>query len=582
MDDEPNLNDDEWMSAPEVSLQKSWVLAPFGVPWQAFAAGLGVLLLVATLIFYLTANGLFEASADRPPEFEFETVDTTTLIEASVGEPELVNPLLAQTDSDRALSGLVFSGLTRLDEFGQPTPDLAESWQVSSDGLTYIFTLRQDVTWHDGTPFTANDVVFTMSLLRSADFPGDPSLNTFWRSVETYAEDDFTVRFLLTQPLASFPEYAGIGIVPEAWLAGINPADLTDDAFNLDPIGTGRMNWLSVEDEGGASVVWLEPYPDYYSQERQVDFDLELRFYSSSNQAFRALGPDAQAMAGLNQQQYGLVLQSTDVNTYNVRQPVHSAVVFNQEDIPFFADRTIRAALAQSVNRGALLPPISADQLVITHSPILAGTWAYHSELPPAPYDPQGAAESLSLLGYGLQGDIRMLDGEPLEFELLVASDINEQIGTALAEQWTQIGADVRVRRVSPQQLAERVPAGDFEAALLTFDNGSIADPDLYPIWHESQIEGGQNFSGFVDRDISQTLEMARGEQNGVRRTELYKQFQALFVERAPAIVLYNPVYHYAVSCQIQGVQVKLLRGPEDRFNMLHQWRLTNNIENCG
>lgn len=581
MDEKPNLPNNEWVEAPDVSSDANGGIPSFGALWQVIAIGIGLFLIVASGSYLVFARSLFDSTVDRPPEFEFETVDTTTLVEASVGEAQFVNPLLATSDADRTLSSLVFSGLTRLDEFGQPVPDLAKGWTISEDGLTYIFTLREDVTWHDGTPFTANDVAFTMQLLRAPDFPGNPDLNTFWRTVETYADDDFTVRFILTQPLASFPEYAGIGIVPETWLGGISASELTDDLFNLDPIGTGRMNWLSIEESSSVDVIRLEPYADYYEDARSVSFGIEMRLYESDNQAFRALGPDAQSMAGLTAEQYQLALQSGDINVYNTLEPVHAAVVFNQQnnDVDFLAERTIRLALAQSISRDALLQPADPGRLLQSSSPILAGTWA-HNETEALLYNPQGAAESLSLQGFALSGDVRTREGEELAFELLTSGGLNEQIAEGIVAQWNQIGVDARVRSVTAQQLAERVTDGDFEAALISFDSGGIADPDLYPVWHESQIENGQNFSGFIDRDISQTLEIARREQNGVRRTELYREFQTLFLERVPAIVLYNPIYHYAASCQLEGVQVKLLRGPEDRFNALEQWQLTDS-PNC-
>ncbi len=575
MDEKQNLPDDEWVEAPAVGSE--WGQTRFGgVPWQVFSIGLGLFLLIASIAYFATGRRLFASAVERPPEFAFENIDTSTFIEASVGEPQFVNPLLAQSETDKALASLVFSGLTRLDEFGQPVPDLAESWTVSEDGLTYIFTLRQNATWHDGTPVTANDVAFTMSLLRSSDFPGDPALNTFWRSVETYADDDYTVRFILTQPLSAFPEHAGIGIVPELWLRGIEPADLPNDAFNLDPIGTGRLNWLSIQSDGAVDIVSLEPYPDFYDESRAVSFDVELQFYSSSEQAFRALGPDAQALAGLNREQYQLVLQSADINTYNTRYPSHTMIVFNQQNssVSFFEERAVRVALANSLDR-TLMKPKEINNLLAAYSPVLTGTWAYNNGLQPE-YNPQAAAESLSLAGYALQGETRSRGGQELAFELLVTGEDNEVVAESLVGQWSQIGVGVTVRNVNSERLVERVTSGDFEAALVTFDSGRIADPDLYPVWHESQIENGQNFSGFVDRDISQLLETARREPNGVRRTELYQQFQLLFLERAPAIILYNPVYHYAVSCQVEGVQIKLLRGPEDRFNTIHNWQLRN------
>ena len=105
-------------------------------------------------------------------------------VEAIVGSPLRVNPLYtAFNDVDRDLATLVFSGLTTLGPDGTVLPDLAESWEVSPDARVYTFHLRQDITWHDGTAFTADDVIFTWSVLSDPDFKGEPSLGQFWQQV---------------------------------------------------------------------------------------------------------------------------------------------------------------------------------------------------------------------------------------------------------------------------------------------------------------------------------------------------------------------------------------------------------------
>jgi len=585
MDEHSVPNDDGWIEAPVIKKKRrsiSLPKLPQGIRWQFVALILGIALIVSSGVVLITgAGGIPLATGERPPTFSFP--DTDIFSEASVGEPEFVNPLLAQSQADTDLASLVFSGLTRVDEFGQPVPDLAENWEVSGDGLVYVFKLREDVTWHDGTPLTANDVAFTMSLLRDPDFPGDAALNEFWRTVETYADDDYTVRFVLTQPLTAFPEYAGIGILPERWLRGITAEDLEEDQFNLDPIGTGPLNWLSVGRGGGATVVRLEPYTDYYDTSRQIQLrEIHLLYYGNANQAFRAVGPDAQALSTITPDQKNVMLQSPEINVYSSRLPAYGVVVFNQRnsDVAFFQEEVVRDAFSLSLNRQATVQQIfTGGEALVAYTPILPGSWAYNPDLLVFPTDPLGASQDLSMLGFANQNGVRARGDERLEFELLVSNQ-NVELANLIARQWAEIGASVQVRSVNPQQLAERVHPEDgepdFEAALIEISQGGYADPDPYPFWHESQIENGQNYSGVADRDISEILEIARKEPNGVRRAELYRDFQRWFYEHSVAVVLYNPIYDYVVSCQIQGVQVKVLRGPEDRFRNLHEWRIAS------
>jgi peptide/nickel transport system substrate-binding protein len=557
--------------------------------WQLIVLGAGLLMIASAGLFMV----LRKTPAETQPTVEpISLIETQVFSEAVVGEPRLVNPLLGVLQADRDLVALVFSGLTRLDEFGQPVPDLARGWEVSPDGLTYTFRLRDDVTWHDGQPFTADDVAFTMSILRDPDYTGPSDLAAFWRTVETYAVDATTVRFVLTQPLAAFPEYAGIGILPAHLLAGIAPADLAEDSFNLAPIGTGRLRWVSSQVEDGVMVVHLEPYRAYYDVERAVRLDaLDLRFYPDANGAFRALAsqqPPTQAFGGLSAAQLESALASPSLNIYTARLPAYAAIIFNQnapERLPFFQQEEVRQALTYALDRQSLIAQALPRQALFAATPFFPGTWAYNDSVQPLAYDPARAAALLDEAGWPLEGTYRQREDTTLAFTLLVSDDPAERaIADMVAEQWRAVGVNVTVRALSPEVLLQRLRAPteqgrNFDAALVEFGQGHFADPDPYPFWHESQVEQGQNYSGLIDRDISEALEIARKDPNGVRRAELYREFQRLFVERAAAILLYNPVYHYAVSCQVQGVDLTIFIDPANRFDNLHLWRIVSPSE---
>lgn len=555
------------------------------IRWQ-FVVLVAALLLIVVAVLVM----LFNRSAsgpDRPVSpVDIPLIDTQIYTEAAAGEPVWVNPLLATSQADRDLASLIYSGLTRIDEFGQPVPDLAESWTVSDDGLTYTFKLRSGVTWHDGAPFTADDVAFTMSLLRDPDFPGPADLGAFWQTIETYAVDDLTVEFVLTQPLAAFPEYAGIGILPAHILAGIDPAALPDDPISLQPVGTGRMWWELLQQEGDTTVVTLRAFDRFYDQSRRVTLDgMVFRFYEDSADAFAALGTQAQGYGGLSEAQLEAALSSTSLNLYTSRLPVYAAVIFNQqnaESLPFFQDENVRQALLVALDRERIIADALGRQALVTNSTMLPGTWAHHPNLPLIGADTARAAQLLDGAGWTLAGRTRAREGRELAFTLLVSdTDADRAIGEAIAEQWGAIGVDVDVQTLDPEDLLQRIQTPSpsdggrsFEAALVEFSQGGLADPDPYPFWHQSQIADGQNYSGYENRDISEALEIARKDPNGVRRAELYRSYQEWFLETGAAILLYNPVYHYAVSCQVTDVQVLILTDPSDRFRTLHEWRI--------
>jgi len=551
------------------------------IRWQVVLLGFGFLLIVVGGIYFIFFR------AGRTPDQVAVTFSESDAVfsEAVVGQPAFINPLLVTSQADRDLAALVFSGLTTIDEFGQPIPDLAESWEVSHDGLTYIFHLRGGVMWHDGQPFTARDVDFTMRLLRDPRFSGAEDLGAFWRTVETYADDDTTVRFVLTQPLAAFPEYAGIGILPAHILEGVDPSALTSLPFNRAPIGTGPLRFESISQEQGATIVRLVPFGSYYLPQRRVGFAaMEMRFYSDHRAAFAALGSDALAMGGLTPDELDAVLASPGINLYTAPLPIYAAVIFNQQSpdrLPFFQEEDVRIALAMAVDRQTLVRGTMGRLALSAETTVLPGNWAYAPDARMPAYNPDAAAQLLDAAGWVTAEDGVRRQGEmQLAFTLLVV-DRGEaaQIGQAVVQAWQQIGVGAQLRVVDMETfhtevLQSTAAQRTYDAALLEFSQAGLADPDPYPFWSQAQIDGGQNYSGFYDREISEMLEIARRDPNGVRRADLYRTFQRRFDETAAAILLYYPTYHYAVSCQVAGVQISALRSPTDRFHTLASWRI--------
>jgi len=197
--------------------------------------------------------------------------------EAVAGKPQFINPLLAQYNQvDQDLTALIFNGLTRSDGQGGLEPDLAKSWIVSEDGLVYVFKLREDIRWQDGEPFTADDVMFTLSLMQDPEFPGVPYLGNLWQTVTVEKLDDYTVRFTLPEPFPAFVDFTTIGILPHHLLKDMPARDLLNHPFNLSPVGTGRFRL----DEVNAEFARLSANP-YYAGPQPRLAHVELHFYPS-------------------------------------------------------------------------------------------------------------------------------------------------------------------------------------------------------------------------------------------------------------------------------------------------------------
>lgn len=521
-----------------------------------------------------------------------------TYREALVGRVSRLNPLLADLNPvDRDITSLIFEGLTRINEYGEPVGLLAKTWVVSGDGLEYVFTLRDDVLWQDGIPFTADDVIFTMSLLSSRDFPGTPEVSAFWRTVETQKLANNLVRFRLTQPLGSFLSNLTTGILPEHAWRGISAAQLASPRLNLQPIGTGPYQLEALRAADGVTIdqVDLRVAPVYRQrpegQSGYVISRISFKLYASFDDALAALGRgevDGFAARSMNERQ--ALLSTTGVNTYTAVAPAVGMLIFNWDegdDRRFFKEQRVRQALMTALNRTGPVESRLLNKAIVANSPLLYNSWAYAADQMLPATDPAAAIDLLKRSNI-VQPAPAVAEGQPTPtpdptaplytFSILVRDDPS-LVGMAqeFATQWSLRDPStgnpllvVSVESAPFETYRARIENGEFQAAIVELPLG--ADPDVYAYWHSGQYPDGRNYGGAADDRLSELLERARREPNGINRVQMYRQFQKDFIERAIAIPLYYPLYTYAVSSRITGVQSGFLGSPVDRFRTLKDW----------
>jgi peptide/nickel transport system substrate-binding protein len=538
------------------------------IRWQILLVLLGVVLLVV-LLTYLAIN---YTTVLRPGQ-------GGTYVEGVAGYPQHLSPLLSGFNpADQDLCSLIFSGLTRFNAHGEVEPDLASSWEIAADGLSYTFHLRTNAYWHDGSPVTADDVILTIRLLQDPEFSGPAELGgNVWRTVKIEKVDRRTVRFKLAEPYAPFLDYTTVGIVPSHKMAGTYAVDLPKAEFNLDPVGSGPFQVEEIESEDGTIVsVVLEQFPRYYRARPYLD-RVQFRFYSSHRAALTAYEEgEVEGVARVRTEDLARAREFSGLNLYSAQIAEYAMVFLNLDraDLPFFQEQEARQALLLALNRERIIGEVLGGQAMVSHSPILPGTWAYSPDTPTYRYDPDRAGALLDEAGWvkGTQSSgVRHKGGDVMAFTLLTSNDpLREAVAEMLAEQWAAVGIDVTVEAAFNEEISESLENRDFEAALVYLR--LPGDPDPYPFWHETQVDEGQNYAGFVHRRISEVIERARVTVNRNRRVELYDEFQTMFAEQLPSLPLYVPVYTYGVDERINDVQIGPLMEPSDRFRTVLNW----------
>lgn len=538
-------------------------------------------LLVLGLMSYLAVS---RAAVSRPTA-------GGTFVEGIVGSPTTLNPLVSDTSKDLAAAdvhALIFDGLVRTDLDGTPSSGLAESWDIDETGTVYTFTLRSDVTWHDGTPFTVDDVLFTLRAVQGPAYTGSPSVATVWRTVLVERAGERSIRCRLQAAFAPFLKFATLPILPEHMLRDVAPEQWASSPFSLQPIGTGPYKVITANAEG----VELQANDAYYLGRPLVE-TISLRYYADEALAFAALTRgDISGMAFLGTGSLG----SYNVPRGFVRRAVpidaYTVLTFNVRMAPF-DDVIFRRQIAQAIDRDDLIRRLLPGQVARIDTPIMPGLWV--ADPTAVWYIPgkERVAAAFDSFGYTADADgVRNKDGMRLEFELLVdgAPDRNV-VANDIVSQLAAVGVRVTVVQLDGAELQQRLENGEFVLALYGLQHLG-ADPDVYELWHSSQIALGRNYAGLQDTVIDDTLSLARIEHDPELRTQLYSEFQHRWIELAPSIIMYQPLQVYATTRDLGGTAISrrtdlpgtmnLMVGRDSRFRNVVHWFVTRSREISG
>jgi peptide/nickel transport system substrate-binding protein len=522
-------------------------------------------------LWFSFGESLTGSSSDGPDSY----------VEAIVGAPSRVNPLFAHlNDTDRDLVALVFSGLTRLSPDGQVLPDLAESWQVSEDGRVVTFQLRSGVTFHNGAPFSAADVIFTYGLLSDPALSGDPEQAPLWRQVHCAETAGLTVACELPAPFAPFPAYATIGILPKASLDGVGAEALFDHDFNQSPVGTGPYRLTQLNDRRAT----FEAHPAHHLGSPLIN-QISFNFFADSTSATESVvrgDSDGLLVDSSALQEDRDELAATDgISQYSANRTAYTALYLNNVRPPF-NEPEVRQALASGIDIEGIVQEQLGEYASLAPSPVVPGTWAYFTGLEPYAHDDDAARELLENAGWTLPegGSVRTRNDEELRFTLLTDQDpLRETLAARIADELSDIGFAVTVTAEESTQLVQDflVPR-EYEAAIFGWDQG--LDPDPYPAWHSSQAAGnGRNLADYSSEEADGLMEEARRSYDVGARQSLYYTFQQVFFEDVPSIVLFFPVHIYFVRENVNGVEPGTLFTTGSRFRNLYTWTVEEPAE---
>ena len=523
--------------------------------------------------------------------------------EGVIGAPRFINPVLAVSDSDRDLTTLIYSGLLRATPGGDYVPDLAQSYTISDDGKTYTFVLRPNATFHDGTPVTADDVVFTIGKTQDPAIKSPVRAN--WDGVTVTAIDSHTVEFMLKSPYAPFIENLTLGILPKARWQSVNDDEFSFSELNASPIGAGpyRIGSISRTSSGIPSTYVLYPF-SHYTLGAPYLSSLTLRFYQSEDALVAALkSHEIEAASGISPSQLndlkGFTIKTAPLNRV-------FGVFFNQNQSVVLRDNDVRYALNEAVDRDALIAqvlggfgtpltgpvppsllPAAPASATVANSGSSAFAAPATSSSNTSKGDPALAARAyLIKKGWaaGSDGVLQKTTGkgktattQTLQFSL--ATDNVPELRAAaqyLRTQWEKMGAKVDVQIYDQGDLSQNVIRPRKYDALL-FGEVIGREVDLFAFWHSSQRnDPGLNIALYANSTADKLLEQLRTTTTDSQRTLLYTQFDAELAKDIPAVFLYSPDFVYIVPNDLHGLDLGFIEAPSDRFLSAVRWYRQN------
>jgi len=535
-------------------------------------------LVVGLLLLFERQGGLLNNSSPQATQGGIYT-------EALVGSIQRLNPLFdSANDVDHDVDRLIFSGLIQFDSRGIAQPDLADSWTISQVGLIYNFVLKKNLTWHDGKPLTADDIIFTTQLLSKGGAAISADLSKFWTQIKVVKLDDTHLQFVLPEAYSPFLDYLAFGVLPKHILGDMTYDQIVASSFNLQPVGSGPYQFESISvDNSAVSGITLQIFDNYAGNKPYLE-KIVFRYYPDSQSAYQAYQNGyVQGISNVTNDVLPKVLVDSNLNLFSSRLPKISMVLFNLNDtsVQFFQNQDVRTALYLAINRQMIINSVYDGQAILANGVIFPGSWAYLDSLATIQFDPEQAQDLLKQQGYVVTGDtnpVRKNGDTALEFVLSYPDDdLHQQIAQMIQQDWKAINVNVTLEAVPADKfVSDKLDSRGYQAALVDLNFTNSPDPDPYPFWDQGQITGGQNYSQWSDRTVSDTLEQARVSTDFNERIRLYHNFQYLFAEENPALPLFYPVYNFAIDKQVQGVTVGPLYSTSDRFAEISSWYMVS------
>src|SRR3990167_660165 len=504
-----------------------------------------------------------------------------TLTEGVVGNPRFINPVLAISEADKNLVSLLYSGPVRITPEGKIENDLAEEVTISDDRQTYTVHLREGVRFHDDTPVTADDLIFTIQKIT------DPSIKSprrgNWDGIAIEKIDEKTVSFTLKQAYTPFIYNLTVGILPKHIWKNVSDDEFSFSQFNTLPIGSGPYKVERVERNSGGipNLYRLTPFENISNKAPFIK-NLVFRFYSSEIALIEAYNTDeVESISGISPEKIA-ELETGSSRVISSPLPRIFAVFFNQNQSKVLLNKEVRQALNLTSPKEEIVEKILDGYATVIAGPMPAGiySWTSVEENKLAPDQRLEMAKALlDKAGWRLNPETGVLEKKSASGTMALSFSIStgdapelRQVASELVTSWQKLGAKIDVLVFETGDLNQNViRPRNFDALL--FGEVVGRDKDPYPFWHSSQrTDPGLNIALYANSRADKYLDNARSADDPEVIEESYKAFAKELEGDIPAVFLYTPSFLYVVPRKIEAINLGSLTVAQDRFLSIADW----------
>lgn len=534
---------------------------------------------VGLLIFIMVAHFIFLRSGYT----DIAPIRGGTYAEGMVGDISTLNPIYATTASEIAASRLMFSSLFKYDDTGSLSGDLATGYNVDKTGKIYTVSLHQRALWHDNTPLTVDDVIFTLNIIKRSS-SGAPN-SEGWRNIEFKKVDNTKIEFKLPSAYTPFPNTLTFSILPKHILERVPIHSLREDRFSNSPIGSGPFKFSLLQRTKEANkhtVLHMIRNPRYYKGASKVE-RFQLHTYSDNESLVAALKSQSiNAAADVTSDSFGKLTHDPRFNGYT---PTINAGVYAilNTDSEILKDASVRSALRygldiKRIKKDIGYNPLSADL------PILDSQIASLKNIKISQYNQDKANDILEKAGWKRDvSGIRTKNNEKLILRIALKKDNEyEKVAKNIADQWRLLGIESQISITDTSDPTQNFASlvlqpRDYDVLIYNLSVG--ADPDVYAYWHSSQaVARGLNLSNYKDGISDDALSSGRSRPKDSLREAKYRNFVNRWIQQVPAIGLYRPAALYVSLKGVQAVNSDMrFILSTDRYFDVQNWTVRTN-----